>query len=509
MNKKTILIIGAGISGLSAGCYAQMNGYQAQIFELHDRPGGMVTAWTRHGYRVDGCIEFLNGSRPGSRFNRMWQELGAVKDRAFVDHDELVQVCSSNGHEMVLYSDLEKLKNHLLALSPDDKSLIIELVDAIRAMAAFDPPLDVNPYEMMLELPRFIRWLNTFNKYNRESLSGFALRFHSPFLREAFAHIQPAELPMGSVIGMLAWNSSKSQGYPIGGSLAFSAAVEKRFRDLGGQIHYKARVEKIITEPGPGGRDMQAVGVKLEDGHEVYGDWVIAACDGFNTLYKLLDGRFVDEELRKRYAELPLNPAIIQVTLGVKYDLSAVAHSQVDLLPEPVEFGGEEHHYYWYHIFNYDLTCAPDGHTVIISRIPTRCDFWKSIAVDPIRYQDKKQNAVNALRTHLEKRFPGIGDAVEMSDVATLLTFERYTAAHQGAKQSFALTAQTAAYAANGFSPELPGLARCYQVGMWLQPGGGIFPSARSSREIIRRLCKHDGKNLSHRYPEMITFLIQ
>ncbi|MFC2069478.1 NAD(P)-binding protein, partial [Chloroflexota bacterium] len=32
---QTIIIIGAGIAGLSAGCYAQMNGFQTQIFEMH------------------------------------------------------------------------------------------------------------------------------------------------------------------------------------------------------------------------------------------------------------------------------------------------------------------------------------------------------------------------------------------------------------------------------------------------------------------------------------------
>ena len=37
---KTIIIIGGGISCLSAGCYAQMNGYQSQIFELQTLPGG-------------------------------------------------------------------------------------------------------------------------------------------------------------------------------------------------------------------------------------------------------------------------------------------------------------------------------------------------------------------------------------------------------------------------------------------------------------------------------------
>jgi phytoene dehydrogenase-like protein len=35
----TVIIIGAGVAGLAAGCYAQMNGYRSQIFELHDLPG--------------------------------------------------------------------------------------------------------------------------------------------------------------------------------------------------------------------------------------------------------------------------------------------------------------------------------------------------------------------------------------------------------------------------------------------------------------------------------------
>ena len=39
-----IIIIGAGISGLAAGCYAQMNGYHTNIFEMHNLPGGFGTA---------------------------------------------------------------------------------------------------------------------------------------------------------------------------------------------------------------------------------------------------------------------------------------------------------------------------------------------------------------------------------------------------------------------------------------------------------------------------------
>ena len=41
MASKSVIIIGAGIAGLSAGCYAQMNGYTSRIFEMHDKPGGL------------------------------------------------------------------------------------------------------------------------------------------------------------------------------------------------------------------------------------------------------------------------------------------------------------------------------------------------------------------------------------------------------------------------------------------------------------------------------------
>lgn len=39
MTEKSLIIIGAGLAGLSTGCYAQMNGYQSHIFEHHTVPG--------------------------------------------------------------------------------------------------------------------------------------------------------------------------------------------------------------------------------------------------------------------------------------------------------------------------------------------------------------------------------------------------------------------------------------------------------------------------------------
>jgi phytoene dehydrogenase-like protein len=39
---KKMIFISAGIAGLSTGCYAQMNGYDSEICEMHNIAGGEV-----------------------------------------------------------------------------------------------------------------------------------------------------------------------------------------------------------------------------------------------------------------------------------------------------------------------------------------------------------------------------------------------------------------------------------------------------------------------------------
>ena len=51
--KEKVIIIGAGVAGLSCGCYLQMNGIQTEILEASLLPGGLCTAWHRGPYVFD------------------------------------------------------------------------------------------------------------------------------------------------------------------------------------------------------------------------------------------------------------------------------------------------------------------------------------------------------------------------------------------------------------------------------------------------------------------------
>ncbi|MEJ5202812.1 MAG: NAD(P)-binding protein, partial [Anaerolineales bacterium] len=120
MNNRSAIIIGAGFAGLSAGIYAQMNGYDTQIFEMHDLPGGLCTAWKRHGFTIDGCVHWLVGSSPQSGMYRYWQEVGVAQGRQFVNLDEYLRFEGKDGRILILYADIDRLERHLLDLSPQD-----------------------------------------------------------------------------------------------------------------------------------------------------------------------------------------------------------------------------------------------------------------------------------------------------------------------------------------------------------------------------------------------------
>jgi phytoene dehydrogenase-like protein len=43
MTISKVLVIGGGVAGLSVGCYLQLSGFQTEIFEAHNKPGGLLT----------------------------------------------------------------------------------------------------------------------------------------------------------------------------------------------------------------------------------------------------------------------------------------------------------------------------------------------------------------------------------------------------------------------------------------------------------------------------------
>jgi phytoene dehydrogenase-like protein len=221
------IIIGAGIAGLAAGCYAQMNGYRTRIFEMHNLPGGLCTAWQRQGFVFDGCIHYLFGSGPGQPFYRLWEELGVVPQQQFFHHDELLRVSEPQGKNLIVYSDPDRLEQHLQELSPIDHRLISEFCAGIRAFTKFDlsilqqqPKVSMQLGDWAQLMRKMLPFMCPLARWGNLSAAEFAHRFQDPFLRRAIPQMFSWDsIPVMVGMSLLAYMHTKNAGFPLGGSL--------------------------------------------------------------------------------------------------------------------------------------------------------------------------------------------------------------------------------------------------------------------------------------------------
>jgi len=493
---KTIIIIGGGFAGLAAGIYARLNGYSTQIFEMHNLPGGLCTSWKRKGYTFDGCIHWLVGSSPKSGLHDMWEETGVTQGRSFINMDQYSRFEDQEGRTLIFYTDIDKLEKHLLDFSPKDEKPIREFIEGIRMCLPFDMP---SKHDSLLL--RFKKQLKTglnflqqgkkMQEWMKTSAVTFSNRFSDPLLREAFKEMWIPEFSMFFMLFTFAYLHNKNAGYPIGGSTPMSEALEARYKELGGIIHYKRRVSKILVEEG------KAVGVRLEDETEHRAERIISAADGHTTLFSMLEGKFGDKKALEPYDKWPIFPSLVFVSLGVNRtfdDMPKTVSGMTFYLKQPVKIGDAVRDKLSVHIYNQDPTLAPEGKTAITLMLDSDYYYWKKLAENKEDYLQKKKEIGETIIELLEQRFPGISKLVEVTDVATPLTFERYTGNWKGTFEGWLITPENSNVLMKPMAQTLPDLKKFYMCGQWVEPGGGLPTAIMSGRRLVKAICREDRK---------------
>jgi len=504
---KKIVIIGGGIAGLSAGCYAMMNGYDAQIFEMHTLPGGVCTAWKRNGYTIDGAVNWVMGTQPGSLYYRYWQEVGAVTNWKIYDHERFMVVENREGRALTFYCDADRLEQHLLEIAPEDTEPIREFTAGIRRSSTFPMVID-KPEELyglfdILKALKMLPMLRFMKKWNKRSIGDFVARLKNPFLKEVlplafgseFSSEFGPDYPMAMLMMTLGCQHSRSAGYIIGGALRLARSIEKRYLDLGGKIRYNAPVKKILVE------NDRAVGVRLADSSEYRADWVISAADGHSTIFNMLDGKYVDHTITERYEDPNLFEPLVYVGLGV-------AHQYTDLpvgicgftypLDTPITIAGRVERTLTVRSYAYDPTLAPEGKDVLIVQFCTDYDYWNDLYQDQERYRAEKKRIVADLIDRLEQRFPGISANIEMTDVATPITWVRYTGNWRGSYEGWMFDMDSML---SSIKKTLPGLDRFYMAGQWVNPGGGLPTAVMSGNHTVQLICNKDKRKFVTNVP--------
>lgn len=490
-----LMIIGAGVAGLSAGCYAQMNGYSATILEMGKTPGGLCTSWTRKGYLFDGSVAGIAGAAPESSLFRLWEELGVAQYCPLFYGENFGHIHLPDGRIITIYTNVDRLEAHLLSHFPSERTVIQEFTGALRACLGLDFPFSdetgITALKKQFALACVtMKHLPMIVTYSTLTIRQFSKKIKDPALQLVFnnlVHFGGPDVPLLTVLLPLAYAHKKMAGIPQKGWLSFARAIERRFMELGGTILYEARVARLILE------NKTAKGVILSDGSCLAADRILSAADG-RFSQSLLLGK-AEGETRQLFKVQDISDQPVQVNIGVNEDFSAEDGAVTYILTKPFDAAGRTHHCITVHNKFYDPDAAPPGKSALTVFLDSDYSWWRDISGDRLRYQAEKERCAETVIAIISAHHPGFRDRIEVIDVSTPLTRERYTGNWLGAMQARKPDANMMkALLQRGPRYDYNDVKGLYMAGQWVEPWGGITTAAQSGRKAIQAMCRADGR---------------
>jgi phytoene dehydrogenase-like protein len=510
MDQKSVIIIGGGLAGLSTGCYSQMNDYKTKVFEMHSIPGGCCTAWRRGEFVFDQCIDWLLGAKPGSDMHQIWKELHGLEGKQVrYFENEFNCIVDKNGKKVTFFTDPDILEKHLKELSPDDGKVIEEFCDGIRLYAKnpnfpfLKPDTLWTIFDKIKYTIGLLPYIRSILKYAILPIDDFSNKFKSQLLREAIPFIFQQKNPDFMVLPYL-YNLGamhvKNACYPDGGSLELARSVEKRYKNLGGEIHYGKKVKKVLI------KEDRAIGIQLFDGSEHYANTVVSTIDGRTTIFDLTEGKYVNKDISTLYNALLDNDrekvkiynGFYLLFLGVNRDLTNEPSSTTYMLNDDVVlFGGNQKSFCMRHFCTHEPNFAPKGKSVIEVFYYSDYDCWKTLYdTDKAAYNTEKLKVATIIIDFLEQHYPGLKEQIEVIDTSTPVTAERYTGNYKGTVMAWTPFGDTEDYVKplmRDLHMQLPGLKNFYMAGQWLSTGA-LIRAAASGRCVTQFICKNDRK---------------
>ncbi|MCL2269794.1 MAG: NAD(P)/FAD-dependent oxidoreductase [Treponema sp.] len=490
--KKKVVVIGGGIAGLSAGIYAQKCGFDVIILESHSIAGGNCTAWKRGDYVFEGGMHWLTGANPHDRIHTMWRYVGALDDSVVIHKHEPFKEYDHNGTPVRLYRDVDATERHLLELSPADAKEIKKLCSNIRIVRYMAMPIvdlrgvkvtKKNPPPAHLIIPA-LSSLYIVKAYAKVSRDAYINRFSHEGLRELLRSCRSDNTsiaPMFFPLGALARGDG---GFPEGGSLPFVERMVNTFTKLGGTIRCNTRADRVIVENG------KATGVSVTGDNtdkRLAADAVVIAADTMSIEH------LFDFPLRSPWLDemrVKTEPTTVTlVCLGIKADLRKYPAYGVFKLRQPIELASQN--FESLSVSNYagNPVYSPEGKTAVTVQLPgDTYDFWKQ-AKEEGRYKDEKQKIADKVISALAMHMPETGGQIEICDVATPLTYERYCSNWKGSW----MTRMTPGMKMKKYPPVIKGLSGIYFAGQRMMPPGGLPMALMSARTAIQYLCRDTG----------------
>lgn len=477
-----VTVIGAGVSGLSAGIYLQNNGFNVTIYEQCNTVGGNLVGWKRQGCTIDNCIHWLTGTNPNTKTYGKWVSVGALGNDC-VYNAEYLYKSELNGETLALYYDIDKTASEMLALSPIDEKEITAFIIAVKRVAAIsctggkNRNKKANFLQQLLTIPCLV-------KYYKINLYELSEKFKHPLIKLFFTDYIGGNFGAIAYIVTAAAFCGGNGGLPSGGSLKMAENMRNKFLSLGGNI--------VVGEKAVCGNYVKnrLNSITFESGKSVKSDYFILTGDPFTIYRKILNkpmpkqlANCFNERKFERFSSIHTAFAVPLSDLPFKGTYITDVPNRFARVLNSTRLKLRE--------YSHEKSFATEEKTVIQTISFTNAAEsrrWVWLGKDKNRYTSAKQEYANAVKDCIEEIFPSLKGKIEPLDCWTPYTYNRYTGAELGEYMSFSLPPK---YIPRQFKNTVKGASNVVIASQWLTVPGGL-PNAlnvgiRASKTVERK----------------------
>ncbi|MCA9539296.1 MAG: NAD(P)/FAD-dependent oxidoreductase [Myxococcales bacterium] len=519
-----VVVIGAGLGGLSAAAYLARAGFRVACFDAHYVAGGCGTMFTRKGphgrYNFDIGVHYVGDCNPGGMMPRLLEGAGAAVDFVPMDQDGFDTIVLPD-LRFRIPANLDLYRDRLVDLFPSEKKGIDRYVNLVRQVDRIGAMMNASggkpTLRMGVEVALRGRLLA---RYQRATIGEFLDSCtRDPKLRAIFLGqsgdygLPPREVSAMLHIG-LANHYFHGAFYPQGGGQAMADRLAEVIEANGGSVHLRRPIQRILIENG------RAVGVETEARHNktqtVRAGAVISNADLTATLLHLIEPGALPGEWAAKAKKFRMAEAIFMTVLGIEGDLrqdgmQTTNYWQYDMYdfdqlydelrkdPEmrpraayitsaSIKDPGSQHH-------------APAGISSleVMTLLPGELKRW---GVEPEaatkwgykndeQYRARKAAIEENLIDRLDGLFPGTKQRIVYRESATPVTHARFTRAKDGTGYGLAATPDQFLDRRPGYRGPLRDLYFC---GASARAGHGVVGVLLSGYLAARCLARDKGR---------------
>jgi prolycopene isomerase len=477
-----VVVVGAGMGGLTAGTYLAAGGLRVLVLEQHEKVGGLASSFQRGEFVFDTALHEMSiGVGEGSP-REIIEQCGVGEKVELIRVPQLFRAVYPD-LEFELDADAQTALADLCQRWPaecDDIRELYSLMGEVHEEAAELRTLyRAAPFKAKVALLVAPFRQPTIFRFRAATVAElFDELFEDPQLKRVLGSFWPYYGPPPSRLFaptfMLASHTYMEYGaWQVKGTAqALSDAYAERIVELGGEIRTSTLVTAIDVD-GEG-----VTGVTTAAGERITSRYVVSNADPYQTFFTLVDEQHVPDDFALELGSLEPASSVVGVYLGLDvepsffgvddYEIIYFADTDPDRMNRAMLEGRWSEG--WVTITYYSVldpeSYAPPGKSVVALNAYSDYDWWPD---DPAEYEEAKRDMMDQLIELAGNALLGLADHIEVEIAMTPRTIAKYTLQHRGVPYGFASTPDQPMRVSN--KTPIEGL---YLAGSWTFPFHGV-----------------------------------